>query len=190
MGLNLVTKAEYKAYVGINSTNSDAEIDSLIPKVSELVKNYCRRSFVDYVNDEKLELFSGGDRFYLKEFPVDKILLLEYSNDYGQNYQELTEFTDWVLDKSTDSILPINAQKLFAKAVNGYKVMYNGGFEKIPEDLKLAVMDLITYYIKNEGAIHNTKTPTSNTMQLEYITSTNFPAHIKRVLDLYVADYA
>jgi len=190
MGLSLVTKAEYKAYVGINSTNSDAEIDSLIPKVSELVKNYCRRSFIDYMTDEKTELFSGGDRFYLKEFPVDKILLLEYSSDYGQNYQELVEYTDWVLDKQTDSILPINAQNTFTEAVNGYRVMYNGGFEKIPEDLKLAVMDLITYYMKNESSIHNTKTPTSNTMQVEYITSTNLPAHIKRILDLYVADYS
>lgn len=190
MGLNLITKAEYKAYVGINSTNSDAEIDSLIPKVSELVKSYCRRTFIDHYNDEKIELFIGGDRLYLKEFPVDKVLLLEYSSDYGQNYQELTEFTDWVLDVNEDAIVPLNTQKTFSEAINGYKVMYTGGYETVPQDLKLAVMDLVTYYRKNEGAIHNTKTPTSNSMQVEYITSTNLPAHIKRVLDLYVADYS
>jgi len=40
MASNLVTRAEYKAYVGIKSDNQDTEIDSLIPKVSALVKNY------------------------------------------------------------------------------------------------------------------------------------------------------
>ncbi len=48
MATDLVTKAEYKTYMGISSTNSDTEIDFLIPKVSDLVKSYCRRTFVDY----------------------------------------------------------------------------------------------------------------------------------------------
>lgn len=190
MGLNLITKAEYKAYVGISSTNNDAEIDSLIPKVSAFIKNYCRRSFIDYLNDAKTEVFNGGSKFYLKEFPVDKVLSLEYSNDYGQNYQELVEFTDWVLDTTEAAILPINATGVFAEYINGYIVTYTGGYETVPEDLKLAVMDLITYYRKSDSSIHNTKTPTSNSMQVEYITNTSLPAHIKRVLDLYVADYS
>jgi hypothetical protein len=38
MGLPLVTRAEYKAYMGISSTSSDVAIDALIPKVSELVR--------------------------------------------------------------------------------------------------------------------------------------------------------
>lgn len=41
MGLPLVTRDEYKDYVGINSTNSDEIIDAIIPKVSEYVKTYC-----------------------------------------------------------------------------------------------------------------------------------------------------
>ena len=54
MGLNLVTRAEYKAYVGITNDSQDKIIDALIPRVSELVKNYCRRTFVDYINDAKV----------------------------------------------------------------------------------------------------------------------------------------
>jgi hypothetical protein len=51
-------------------------------------------------------------------------------------------------------------------------------------------MDLITYYRKNDGSVHNNKSPgAGGSVQLEYIMNTNFPAHIKRVLDLYVADY-
>jgi hypothetical protein len=73
--------------------------------------------------------------------------------------------------------------------INGYKVTYTAGFETIPEELKLAVMDLITYYIKNDAAIHSSKAPGTNTVQIEYVTTTNLPAHIKRVLDQYAANY-
>ena len=46
--------------MGISSTNSDAEIDFLIPKVSDLVKTYCRRTFIDYYDESKTEVFDGG----------------------------------------------------------------------------------------------------------------------------------
>ena len=51
MATNLITRAEYKNYLGITSTNKDDEIDLLIPKVSSLIKTYCRRSFIDYYDE-------------------------------------------------------------------------------------------------------------------------------------------
>ena len=144
MGLNLVTKAEYKAFIGISSPTEDGVIDSLIPKASQLVKNYCRRTFIDYVNDSKVELFNGGDIFYLKEYPVQSISAVEYSLDYGKTYSTLEEYTDWVLDNMLDAVRPISSST-FQVLVNGYKVTYSGGYEAIPEDLKLAIFGLITF---------------------------------------------
>lgn len=190
MGKNLVTKTEYKTYAGISSTNQDAEIDLLIPKVSELVKTYCRRTFVDGL-DEMLTVRSNGgfDRIILKESPVTQVVSVEQSLDYGKTYAELTEFTDWVLDSEDNTVVSLGING-FTKALNGYQVSYYAGYETVPEDLKLAVLDLITYYRKNDGSVHNNRTPGGGgSVQLEYIMNTNFPAHIKRVLDLYVADY-
>ncbi len=189
MGLPLITLAEYKAYEGITNPNQDTEISTIIPKVTELVKNYCRRSFIDYYDDAKTDLYAGGDILYLKEFPVTSISSVEYSSDYGKTYTTLVEYTDWALDKLMDGIVPINTLNTFPEAVNGYRVTYTAGYEVIPEDLKLAVMDLLTYYMKNDGAVHSPKAPGTNSVQIEYISTTNLPAHIKRVLDLYVADY-
>lgn len=188
MALNLVTKAEYKTYAGIKSTNFDSEIDALIPRVSELVKNYCRRTFVDYMDGAKAEVFDGGFKtFLLKETPVVQVLRTEVSEDYGQTYTELVEYTDWV--HKEDTIVSLSAQG-FKERILGYRVTYYAGYEDVPQDLALAVMDLITYYRKNDGAVHNQKSPGGGgSVQLEYIMNTNFPAHIKRVLDLYVADY-
>lgn len=188
MASNLVTLAEYKAYAGITSPNLDAEINSLIPKVSALVKNICRRTFVDYVQDAKTEVFNGGYAVYnFKEYPVISVQSVEYSTDYGQNYSELVEFTDYAFDPEEHCLVAISGE--FPKAINGYRVTYNAGYETIPEDLKLAILDLITYYIKNEASVHSNKTVGSNNLQIEYISTTNLPTHIKRVLDLHTASF-
>lgn len=188
MALNLVTRQEYKAYAGIKSTNSDAEIDSLIPRVSELVKQYCRRTFVDYMDTEKIEIFNGDcDMFILEESPVVSINVVQTSNDYGQTYDNLIKYQDWIDDG--DYIRPLNAEGYWPKKLRGYRVVYNAGYEDVPPDVGLAVMDLIEYYRKNSSAVHSTKQVSPNTMQVEYINSSAFPAHIKRILDLYKANY-
>lgn len=191
MGKNLITKAEYKTYAGISSPNQDAEIDLLIPKVSELVKTYCRRSFIDYTDESLTQKSNGGfNKIILSEGPLIQILGVTSSTDFGKTYIDLEEYVDWVLDAEDNTVASL-AVGGFAKLVNGYQISYYAGYESVPEDLKLAVLDLVTYYRKNDGSVHNNKTPGSGgSVQLEYIMNTNFPANIKRVLDLYVADYS
>lgn len=187
MATNLVTKAEYKTYMGISSVNLDTEIDFLIPKVSDLVKTYCRRTFVDYYTDIKVEVFDGGfKQLLLKETPVVSVSSVQYSSDYGQTYTNLTKYTDWVIKgDSIQSLSPYG----FTEAVNGYRVNYFAGYDTVPTDLKLAVCDLIEYYSRNNGAVHSSRDLNPNTTQITYVSTSNFPATIKRVLDQYVADY-
>ncbi len=187
MGANLITKAEYKAYKNLTTPNHDAEIDALIPKVSELVKTYCNRTFVDYTVTPKVEYYNGGvEAFILKEWPVIDITSVEFSSDYGQTYTPISEFTDWVHD---DGYLVSTSSDGFARQLRGYKITYTAGYTALPEDLKLAVMDLLSYYRQNDAAVHSTKAPGTNSVQIEYISTTTLPAHIRRILDLYKADY-
>ena len=185
MAANLVTRAEYKAYTGIKSENQDSEIDSLIPKVSQLVKTYCRRTFNDYVDEPKTEVFSGGSQFLIpKESPIITVLSLETSSDYGASYTAMTEFVDFVVEQETDTVVSL-AYDGFARKPNGYKLSYFAGYETLPQDLKLVVFDLINYYMKNDAVSHMQKTTASGSLQLEYMTSAQFPSHIARVLNLY-----
>ncbi len=182
---DLVTLAEFKAYAGINSTNQDSEIKSLIPKVSQLVKNYCGRTFIDYYNDAKTEYSNGGSPYlYLVESPVATIQSLEYSSDYGQTYTELVEFTDFVYNNSMDRVESLWTNG-FTLGTNAYKITYFGGFEKPPEDLKLATLDLIDYYMKSDMSIKSTRNVGANQTSIEYVTTSSMPSHIRRVLDLY-----
>jgi hypothetical protein len=188
MSNNLITRAEYKAYANLTNPNTDTEIDAIIPKVSAFVKTYCKRGFNDYVSEFKTELFNGGLGSYpLAETPVISVAMLEYSIDFGQTYTELAEFTDWVEDQGY--IVSVNPAG-FPRQLKGYRVVYTAGYETLPEDLKLAVCDLVTYYRRNDAAIHSNKAPGTNAVQIEYISSTSLPAHIRRVLDFYRADYS
>ena len=185
---DLITRNEYKSYLGITTNNKDSEIDLLIPKVSSLVKTYCRRTFVDHYFDPKVEVFPGGtDSFILSETPIIEIIDVALSTDYGQTYNSLTRFTDWVDD---GYLIRSLAEAEFAPYIRGYRVEYQAGYEFVPDDLKLAVMDLIEYYSKNNSAVHVNRDVTPNVTQIQYIQTSNFPAHIKRVLDQYVTDYA
>lgn len=187
MANNLITLAEYKAYAGISSTTQDAAITALIPKVSQLCKSYCRRTFIDWVDDAKTEVFKGGAYLLLQETPVLTVSGVEISTDYGKTYSSLTEFTDYVLDVEEGIIRPILTTE-FYNYINGYRVTYTAGYEELPEDLKIAVMDLLTYYLKNDMAVKSQRDAGSNTVQIEYITKNTLPSHIARVFDLYLSN--
>lgn len=188
MASDLVTLAEYKAYAGISSTTQDTAIKAIIPRVSQLVRTYCRRTFNSYVNDAKTEVFSGGNYLLVSEFPLLSVSSVEYSSDYGKTYIPLVEFTDYVINISADIIVPLNSTGEFPITFNGYKVTYTAGYEELPEDLKLAVLDLVTYYLKGDFTVKSARDAGSNTVQIEYITKNTLPSHIARVLDLYLAN--
>jgi hypothetical protein len=191
MGQNLITVAEYKTYSGITSTNQDAALALVVPKVSDLVKSICRRTFVDYVDEPKTETKRSltNNRFLARETPLISVASVEFSNDFGQNYTALTEYTDYVVDTDSDAVEIISYPYVDYSRVNAFKFTYNAGYETVPQDLKMAVLDLTQYYMRNDSAVHSTKSISPNTMQIEYVSSTNLPAHIKRILDLHTASY-
>lgn len=191
MAQDLITLAEYKTYSGISSTNQDALIAAIIPKVSQLVKSICGRTFLDYVDDFKTETKRSltNNKFIARETPVLNFSSVEFSEDYGKTYVSLVEFTDYVVDTESDTIEIISYPYAYYSRVNAFLITYNAGYETVPEDLKIAVLDLVQYYLRNDSAVHSSKSANTNTTQIEYISSTNLPAHIKRVLDLYTSSY-
>jgi hypothetical protein len=191
MGQNLITVAEYKAYSEISSTNQDALIALVIPKVSDLVKSICRRTFVDFVDDAKTETKRSctNNRFLFAETPLLQVSTVDFSDDFGKTYTTLVEYEDYVVDTEAAAVEFIVYPYMDYQKVNAFRVTYTAGYDTVPEDLKIAVLDLVQYYLRNDSAVHSTKSTNPNTMQIEYVSSTNLPASIKRVLDLYTASY-
>ena len=191
---DLVTLAQYKEAEGISSSKDDLRFNSIIPSVSELVKTYCGVSFVDFYSSNKTETFTIDWDTYvvqLTESPVNSIVSVQERETYGGSYTTLTTSdSEYYLESSTDSILRTNESGRYQnwpKGVGAVKVVYTGGYSEVPADLKLAVLDLITYYYKDEhkqrqsiaGASLQNQGSSSQRMNV------GFPDHIKRVLDLY-----
>jgi len=190
---DLITLEEYKLAQGLTSLKDDERISSLISAASQLVKTYCARDFVDHYATPITQVFSvtfETDIVQLRETPVQTITLVEERTSYNAAYVELTEAAfEYYLDPNTDTLNRTNTGSFidWAMGPGAVQVTYTGGYASIPEDLKLAVIDLVKYYIKEEYKERRTISGASisNVTTSSQWKNVEFPDHIKRVLDLY-----
>lgn len=190
---NLITVEEYKEAEGITSPKDDLRLNTLVPAVSQLVKTYCGNSIVDYYTTEKVEVLNVNwdtHLIQLTESPVNSITSVEERDSYNASYTTLsTDDYEYYLDSATDSLVRTTgvSYRNWRQGPGAVRVTYTAGYEVCPEDLKLAVIDLITYYLKDEYKERKTLAGASVQNQASTSLSNNvaFPDHIKRVLDLY-----
>ena len=197
---DLITLQQYKDFAGLTGVTMDARINVIIDSVSELVKNYCGTSFVDDYSSNKTEYFDIHDsettRVMLDEGPINTVSSVSERESQADAYVTLiTENSDssgkyeYIVDTMTDSIIRTNENidKAFPKGRRSVKVVYTAGYRSCHEDLKLALFDLVKYYLKDErkermqiaGAM--IENPVSTSIK----NNAGFPDHIKRVLDMY-----
>ena len=191
---NLITLAEYKEAEGLQSAKDDLQINSLITSVSQLVKTYCGNSIIDFYSTNKTEPFNIDYETYavqLTESPVVQIVSVEMRGTYREAYTTLTTGAyEYFLDEKTDSVIrttDCSTYKNWPRGPGAVKIVYKAGYASTPEDLKLAIAELITYYLKDEHKQRQTIAGASIQNQASSSQRNNvaFPDHIKRVLDLY-----
>jgi len=190
---DLITLQEYKTAEGISQPKEDARLNVLIPSVSQLVKTYCGNSFVDFFSTNKTETFTlewGTYIVQLTESPVNAIVSVQETTSYGGALATLTVGAqEYALNKATDCIYrtTTGGYKNWPIGIETVKVVYTAGYSAIPADLKLAVLDLITYYLKDEHKSRQSIAGASiqNQTSSSQRDNVSFPDHIKRVLDLY-----
>ena len=191
---DLITLKDYKTAEGITQPKDDARLNVLIPSVSQLVKTYCGNSFVDFYSSNKTETFDinwGTHVVQLTESPANAIVSVQERTAYNGSYTTLTTTDhEFYLNTETDSVFRTLSSGGFTdwpQGVGAVKIVYTAGYSAIPGDLKLAVLDLITYYLKDEHKQRQSIAGASLQNQGSTSQSNNvgFPDHIKRVLDLY-----
>jgi hypothetical protein len=197
---DLVTLQQYKDFAGLQSIKNDARINVVIDQVSQLVKTYCGSTIIDYASTNKVEFFNIKDNYtnsiILGESPLIEVVSVEERQDQAGAYVTLiTENSDssgkyeYVVDTDSDSIVRTTSstEKAFAKGMKAVKVTYKAGYTSTPEDLKLAIFDLIKYYMKDERKERQSISGSSieNPLSSSLTGNIGFPDHIKRILDMY-----
>jgi len=197
---NLVTLQQYKDFAGLQGVKTDARINVIIPQVTKVVKNYCGSSIVDYYSTNKTEYFDILDdrtsRIMLDESPVVSVVSVAERESQADSYITLITANsdssgkyEYIVDTNTDSIIRTNdsTTKYFPRGWQAVKVIYKAGYSATPEDLKLAVFDLIKYYLKDErkARMQIAGAMVENQVSSSIRGNTGFPDHIKRILDFY-----
>ena len=191
MSANLITIKDFKTYKGINSEEADPIISLLIGGASSFVKEYTGRSLVDYAKKNKVEYFNALDygNYMPDEFPILEVAELAVSTDGGVTYTVLTENTDYFVDFQEDMIINNTGYTGFVTSTtithNSGRITYKGGYEEVPLDIKLATMDLVEFYRKEEYSPSKALQGASIEHAVFTQHANMLPPHIRRVLDLY-----
>ena len=192
---DLITVNEYKDAEGLRGEKDDDRLSVMVPLVSDVVKKYCGISFVDFYSTDKVETFTINDNYTstitMSESPLVTVDTVKERPDYGSPYVTLTTGNyEYYVDVESDAVVRTNESGnpiSWKKGVGSVQITYNAGYSTCPSDLKLALFDLVNYYMKDEHkerrSLGNAQMSNQGTSGIK--SSTDFPDHIKRVLDLY-----
>jgi hypothetical protein len=192
---DLITVQEYKNAEGLASQKDDQRLDIIVPQVSDLAKKYCGTSFVDYYSSDKTEEISVSDIFtstiIVSESPLVSVTSVKERASYEAAYETLAiSDYEYYVDTAADAIVRTTksgTKRSFPRGMGSVQIAYRAGYSAAPKDLKLALFDLVTYYLKDE---HKERRSIAGASLQNQGTSgmrdnTDFPDHIKRVLDLH-----
>ena len=128
----------------------------------------------------------------MSHFPVISVVSVSTSTDGGLNQTALTENDStgagYFVDLDEGAVLTQNQNYNFLDSYSvpyrSLEVTYYAGYTETPEDLKLAVIDLIAYYLEDESQPTKSMLGATIDNPLPYV-GVSLPANIRRVLDLY-----
>ena len=179
---NLITLQDYKNFVGITNSTDDPKLMIILGLVEEFVETYCGRQFLAATHTEQLKSENGS--LFLRNLPVTSVSKVTYL-DSSKALAEVTS-SDYIVyaeegmvelfDQATLQVLDI---------LKPFSITYTGGYSEVPAALKLAIMNLITYYHKQQFISKTSSVNVNISNSDDESQGSDLPSHIKRVLDLY-----
>lgn len=181
----LITLENYKQYKKLTKTDSDEELAVIISSVSSLIKTYCGHSFIDYYTTPKEEIFNVNENQHallLNEWPVKTVSSVQYRDTYDGAYQTLAS-SEYYVDNNIDTLFKHSGY--WPSGFGSVKVTYTAGYSTTPDDVKIAALDLVHHYQKEEYKERKSIGTATIDTGLSKIGSSKWPPHVARVLDMY-----
>jgi hypothetical protein len=185
----LVNLTDYKIYKKITKTDADVELQYIIDSVNTLVRTFVGHSIIDYYTtpyEETFNVSQGQSALQLKEWPIRAVSKVETREDYDKPYVIMST-AEYHVDTSVDCIFLHGKSTYWPEGFGAVKVIYTAGYATVPLDLRMACLDLVHMYAKEEykekRAIGNTSIDNSTTRGASL--ATEWPIHIVRILNMY-----
>lgn len=190
---NLITLAEYKAAKSITKTDQDAVIEGLITTCSAIVTKIIEKSFYAAATTvtEVLDIDYESDVIYLENFPINSVTsvtAIDPETNDSTVFFPVSASTQYSVNLAYGSISRIDGIN-WPQGRAAVTVVYSVGSApvSVPAELKQVTIDIVTYYLKEEWKESRTMMGASMRNEPIYSSSTKFPPHIQRILDLYGA---
>jgi hypothetical protein len=144
---DLVTTANVKSFLDIQTTTWDTVIGTLVTSCSVWIENYCGgirfknslSNVTEYHDGDPFE--EGATSIFLKNIPVVSVASIASSSGSlsSPTWTNYDASNDYIVNNYTGEVkffaLPVGSQNI--------KVVYQGGYTTIPEDLQLACLELV-----------------------------------------------
>ena len=185
----LVTLQDYKTYKKITKTDADTELQYIIDSVNVLVKTFVGHSIIDYYATPYTETFNikqEQSAIQLNEWPIVQVVSVQTREAYDQPYVVMDP-VEYYADPSVDCVYLHGKSTYWPEGFGAVKITYRAGYSSVPLDLRMACLDLVHMYVKEEYKEKRTIGSTSidNSTSKGSSLATEWPIHIIRVLDLY-----
>ena len=207
MTVPFVTLGEVKQYLQINSNTQDNALSNAISFSCSFIEEWIGR---EVLSNTYTELHHGGtNSVFTKRIPINNVNTVAEYNGFEYISLNLPEVdgslpnnlasnigqaqVTW--DSATGRIvkhegmpvavldLDITGQSRFRNFFNGIRIIYNGGYDNPPPDLKMAALEFVKLIHKGlEGG--GSMSFQGEQRQPVPLTG-NIPPHIRRILDLY-----
>lgn len=161
---------DVKQYLGIETTNSDTLITSLIGGVSAFIENSTNRVFsiTDYT---EVRDGTGNSKMPVCFAPIIEIISVKI-NDIEYDV------------KNTQSLIYFSNGNIFPAGIMNVELKYKAGYSSVPLDVKEACIELVAYKFKQKDRIGlNGKTLAGEVISFE---QKDIRIEIKNVLASYV----
>lgn len=151
-----LTLTEVKAHLLISFTDDDTLLTSLITQARKAIENYCKVSIVAQTVTMTADLFQEWELPYGPVTGIQGVATRSGTEGSGPaSYETVTD--GWGTDgEEFLSFDPTGAtsSQIFSCATNTpnrFKIIYTTGYNPVPDDLALAVLNEIAYRYENRG---------------------------------------
>ena len=180
---SLTTVADVKESLGIDSgnTSKDNLITRKINQATRMIENYCNTRFkaTDYT-----EYYDGigGSELVLRHRPINSVTSLSARQvTTNENDFDITDAEDYFIDEPAGVIEFLGS---FYGNYDSWKVVYNAGYDTIPEDVAEACAQLAAYLVENGTTGSSIKKKKEGQRELEYFDTSGQTGSLIEVLGL------
>jgi hypothetical protein len=161
--------------------DQEAYASLLINGASRLANNYARRHLAARDYTETYD-GTGVERLILREFPINSVSSVRIDGD--RNFGADTEVTDYIVYEEEGELW--RTAGVWPDYRKGIQVQYNAGLDPVPEDLKIAVLEVVAFNWKRfQSKAIGARSQTAEGVTTDY--EITVPTNAQRVFESYGA---